>query len=312
MDGVDGPVPVICGPTAAGKSALATWLAQRFGGSIVVADSRQIYRGFDVGTAKPTREERRAIPHFGVDVASPTQRYSAATWANDAVGWLAAAERDGSIPIVVGGTGFYLRALFEPLFEEPELEPARRRALEGALAGMSVTELARWAKTLDPARAHLGRAQLLRAIEVATLSGRRLSDLHRERARPAKRTARYLVVDPGDALVGRILDRIDAMLAGGWVEEVRTLMETVPEDAPAWKSTGYRAVRRVARDDLRVDAARAAILVETRQYAKRQRTWFRHQLPERAVTRVDPRAADALMVAERWWRQVAHEREAAS
>lgn len=305
-------MPVICGPTAAGKSALATWLAQRFGGSIVVADSRQIYRGFDVGTAKPTREERRAIPHFGVDVASPTQRYSAATWANDAVGWLAAAERDGSIPIVVGGTGFYLRALFEPLFEEPELEPARRRALEGALAGMSVTELARWAKTLDPARAHLGRAQLLRAIEVATLSGRRLSDLHRERARPAKRTARYLVVDPGDALVGRILDRIDAMLAGGWVEEVRTLMETVPEDAPAWKSTGYRAVRRVARDDLRVDAARAAILVETRQYAKRQRTWFRHQLPERAVTRVDPRAADALMVAERWWRQVAHEREAAS
>jgi len=312
LEGADGPlVPVICGPTGAGKSAVAMRLAQRVGGTIISADSRQVYRRFDIGTAKPPAEDRSRVPHRGIDLVEPTERYSAAAWADAAEGWIAETEAHRGHPLVVGGTGFYLRALFDPLFEEPTLEPGRRKALEGALATLSLTDLTRWTRVLDPERARLGRSQLLRAIEIALLSGRRLSDLHREHARPARRTARYLLVDPGEALATQILSRIDAMLAGGWVEEVRSLMQTVPDDAPAWKSTGYRVVRRVARGEMTVAVAREAILVETRQYAKRQRTWFRHQLPESWVTRVNPRAADADEVVERWWRAMTEQREVA-
>ena len=310
MEGAERPlVPVICGPTGAGKSAVAMRLAQRAGATIIAADSRQVYRRFDVGTAKPTAADRALVPHRGIDLVEPTERYSAAAWGDAAERWIADIEARGEHPLVVGGTGFYLRALFDPLFEEPTLEPRQRLALEGTLSTLSQADLTRWIRVLDPERARLGRSQLLRAIEIALLTGRRLSDLHRERARPARRTARYLVVDPGEALATQILDRIDAMLAGGWVDEVRSLMQLVPDNAPAWKSTGYRVVRQLARGEIALGAARDAILVETRQYAKRQRTWFRHQLPESAVTRMDPRAADADELAERWWQSVIEKRE---
>ena len=153
---------------------------------------------------------------------------------------------------------------------------------------------------LDAHRAHLGRSQLLRAIEVALLSGRRLSELHRVRARPARRRARYLVVDPGQPLGDRIALRTDAMLAGGWVEEVQTLLEEVPEDAPAWKAAGYRTVRELALGRLSRADARELIVIQTRQYAKRQRTWLRHQLSVNEVTRLDPSDPDAERIAEQW------------
>jgi tRNA dimethylallyltransferase len=292
-------VPVICGPTGAGKSALAMALAARIPSTIIVADSRQVYRRLDVGTAKPSPESQRHVPHRGIDIVDPTARYSAAAWARDVESWIAEAEAVGRVPLVVGGTGLYLRALFEPFFEEPDIAPERRRRLDEHLESLPHSELVRWTQALDPVRAHLGRTQLLRAIQVALLSGRRLSALHRERARAACRAPRYLVVDPGQALAGRLLDRIDMMLAGGWVEEVRRLMDELPDDAPAWKSTGYRTVRRLARGELSPAQAREAIFVETRQYAKRQRTWFRHQLPAGAAT-VDPLAPETLEVADRW------------
>src|SRR5436190_20772161 len=112
----DADIRVITGPTAAGKSAVATWLAERFDGTIISADSRQVYRGFDVGTAKPTAEEQRLIPHFGIDVSEPTARYSAAAWTSGAEQWIAETEQAGRVPIMVGGTGLYLRAFFEGLF----------------------------------------------------------------------------------------------------------------------------------------------------------------------------------------------------
>lgn len=284
-------------------------LAPHVGATIIAADSRQVYRHFDIGTAKPTTSERALVSHRGIDLVEPTERYSAAAWSHAAERWIAETEDRGGHPLVVGGTGFYLRALFDPLFDEPTLEPRRRQALEGELASLSLADLTRWTRVLDPERARLGRTQLLRAIEIALLTGRRLSDLHRERARPARRTARYLVVDPGEALATQILGRIDAMLTAGWVDEVRSLMQTVPDTAPAWKSTGYRVVRRLARGEISLAAAREAILVETRQYAKRQRTWFRHQLPESSVTRLDPRVAGADDVAEHWWQTVTQRRE---
>ena len=277
---------VICGPTAAGKSALALALAERKRATIISADSRQIYRGFDIGTAKPTDEERLRVPHEGIDVAEPTQRYSASAWADAAATWIDAARRAGRVPLVVGGTGFYLRALVEPLFEEPTLDPERRLTLQRELAAWSTADLRRWCMTLDPPRSPLGRAQLLRAIEVALLSGQRLSDLHAQARRPVRFVARYLVVDPGAVLAAYIVRRVDRMLATGWPAEVTRLVATVPEDAPAWNATGYGAIRQQARGELTLADARDRVVIETRQYAKRQRTWFRHQLGRDNVQRL--------------------------
>jgi tRNA dimethylallyltransferase len=293
-------IPVVCGPTAAGKSALALWLAQRQPTTIIVADSRQIYRRFDIGTAKPDDDERAAVPHRGIDVVEPTERYSAAAWAENADRWIDEARNEERVPLVVGGTGFYLRALFAPLFDEPVLDPASRREIEHVLSPLSFAELKRWVGVLDPDRAHLGRTQLLRAIEVALLSGRRMSALHRERARPARRAARYLVVDPGPILSDRISARLDTMLAGGWVDEVKRLMSEVPENAPAWNASGYRVVREYVRGKRALDDVRETILIETRQYAKRQRTWLRNQLEAGAVTRLDPSHPSWMILAEQW------------
>ena len=276
-------------------------LAERHGLVIVSADSRQVYRGFDVGTAKPSAADRARVLHAGIDVADPHERYSAARWADDARGWLDAAARDGREALVVGGTGFYLRALAEPLFDEPPLDASRRARLQAALDGLDAAELRRWCLALDPERAALGRAQQLRAVEVALLAGERLSALHRRApSRPALR-ARYLVVDPGAALADRIRQRVLAMLAAGWADEARALDARLPESAPAWTASGYRTVREVARGTLTSAEAADRVTVETRQYAKRQRTWFRHQLPAAAVTHADPTAPDAAEAAERWW-----------
>lgn len=299
----DAPViPVICGPTAAGKSAIALWVATQSPVTIISADSRQIYRGFDIGTAKPTMAERALTPHRGIDLVEPTERYSAAAWADNADRWIDEAFAAGRIPLVVGGTGFYLRALFEPFFEEPALDAARRESLQRLLSSHSLAELARWTRLLDPARAHLGRTQLTRAIEVALLTGHRVSALHRERARPARRRARYLLVDPGAALAVRIENRLELMFNGGWVEEVRGLNARVPDAAPAWKAAGYRVLRDYVRGAIDRANALDSVLIETRQYAKRQRTWFRHQLDQHLVTRVDPQEPGSRTVVEGWWR----------
>ena len=292
---------VICGPTAAGKSAIALALAERYGATIISADSRQVYRGFDLGTAKPTAAERARVPHRGIDVAEPTERYSAAEWSASAERWIAEARAAGRVPLVVGGTGFFIRALVDPLFEEPPIDAARRERLESLLAPLSFGELRRRVEVLDPQRAHLGRAQLVRAIVVALLTGRRLSDLHRTAARAPRFRARYLAVDPGPELAHRIERRTTEMLTSGWVDEVARLRAHVPPDAPAWKSTGYRTVLRLLDGALTPAAAHREIVIETRQYAKRQRTWFRHQLDEAATVRVDPLDPASAAAIEAWW-----------
>jgi tRNA dimethylallyltransferase len=296
------PLRVITGPTAAGKSALVMALAERVPLAVLSADSRQIYRGFDIGTAKPTHEERERVRHFGVDVADPCERYSAARWAEGARAWIEDARRAGLTPVVVGGTGFYIRALVEPLFEEPALDPWRRRALEHHLRAVPTAELARWVRALDPARAELGRTQLLRAVEVALLTGTAISEWHRRAPRAAGVAARYLVVDPGGALAGRIARRVDEMVAAGWIAETGRLAASVPREAPAWNATGYAAMRDHVRGELALAAAVERVIVHTRQYAKRQRTWLRHQLPPEAATRLDPTRPDALAIADAWWR----------
>jgi len=294
-------VRVICGPTGAGKSALAIELAERYGAIILSADSRQIYRGFDIGTAKPTANDQLRVPHRGVDVADPAERYSAARWADEARSWMADAHAAGRPVVIVGGTGFYLRALTEPLFEAPPVDADRRAALESVLESIPTDELRRWCGELDPVRSHLGRTQLIRSVETALLTGERLSELHRTRARAPEIRARYLVVDPGPVLSARIERRFDAMMADGWAEEVEALARSVDASAPAWKSSGYAAVREMVAGRVTSDVARERVIIETRQYAKRQRTWFRHQLDESLTTRIDPDGERADRVARDWW-----------
>lgn len=294
-------VRVICGPTAAGKSAIAMALAQLRGAVVISADSRQIYRGFDVGTAKPSAADQRLVPHQGIDVVEPWERYSAARWAKDAQGWIAEARAIGRVPLVVGGTGFYLRALAKPLFESPPLDPERRAALERLFATTSTEDLRRWCMRLDPERAHLGRVQLARSVETALLTGERLSDLHRSRAQAPVIRARYLVVDPGAALAARIEVRVDAMMAAGWADEVRSLTRMVDPSAPAWKASGYRVIRDLVEGRVSVSAAREQVIIETRQYAKRQRTWFRHQLAPASVIRVTPDDRNIEALVNAWW-----------
>jgi tRNA dimethylallyltransferase len=290
---------IICGPTAAGKSALALELAARHGATIISADSRQIYRRFDIGTAKPTRDEQARVPHRGIDIAEPTERGPAARWAVDADRWVN--EVSPSDALIVGGTGFYLRALTTPLFDAPPLDAEARAALARELAPLSLDALRERCAALDPSIAHLGRAQLLRAIEVATLTGQRLSDLQRDNARAPRLRARWLVVDPGERLAAQLERRIDRMLDGGWIDETRALMRDISDDAPAWQGCGYGAVRDIVTGVRTPAQAREAILIDTRQYAKRQRTWFRHQLRDADVTRVDPHDAATAARIEEWW-----------
>jgi tRNA dimethylallyltransferase len=297
---------VICGPTAAGKSAVALELCEAHNALILSADSRQIYRRFDIGTAKPAREERARVTHYGVDVANPEERYSAARWASEAGEWIECGGKTGKEAVIVGGTGLYIKALVDPLFSAPEMDPNQRADLERELETKPLAELRRWCEELDPARAHLGRTQLLRAIETALLSGSRISALHAEHIAATTvefqdEEAAYLVVDPGPDLESRIEARVDGMLEAGWADEVRELMRTVPPDAPAWKASGYHVIREHVEDRLDLSSARERIIIETRQYAKRQRTWFRHQLPPAAVTVVNPEDSQARTLVREWW-----------
>ena len=296
-----GRLRVVCGPTAAGKSEIAYWLAERFGAAIVSADSRQVYRGFDIGTAKPGQAERSRVPHYGIDVVEPTTTYSAALWASDAEIWITGARDAQTPPVVVGGTGLYIKALVEPLFSAPHLDPERRAQLGRELGQLPIAELRRWCAALDPARSHLGKTQLLRALETALLAGKRISDLHGAQQTRASYEPSYLLVDPGPTLASRIAVRVGEMLERGWLAEVQALERTVPPDAPAWKASGYSTVRSLAGGEIDLSTARERVIIETRQYAKRQRTWFRHQLPPKAVTHVNPDDPAASEVVGEWW-----------
>lgn len=296
---------IIAGPTGAGKSSLALELAGRHGASIISADSRQVYRGFDIGTAKPTADERARVRHEGIDVADPGERWNAARWAEAATGWIAEAHDIGRPVLVVGGTGLWLHALVKPLADEPPMDPARRLELRAELSQLDTPSLRRWVARLDPERAseRQGRTQLLRAAEVALLTGTRIGDWIAASAAKPRRRARWLIVDPLEDLAGRLERRLDAMFEAGWEEEVRRLVTEVPPDAPAWNACGYREIRAMVegRPDVTRAATRERVLVSTRQYAKRQRTWFRNQLDGAEVLRLDPRSPGSAAAAEHWF-----------
>lgn len=275
--------PVLAGPTAVGKTAVAAALAAHLPLVVISADARQVYRRLDVGTAKPDAALRARVPHYGVDLVEPGERYSAGRFARDAAAWLTEARAGGRLPLVVGGTGFYIRALADGLFREPALDQQRREGMRQWSAGRPGTELARWAVRLDPRFSGGGRQRAARAIEVALLTGRPLSLWQRmARATGVMRPWYIVLTLPRESLRRRIGERVDAMLAHGLVDEVRAeLARGTAPDAPGLDAVGYREVVAMLAGRLPAADLREAIARSTRQYAKRQETWFRHQLRDR-------------------------------
>lgn len=297
------PVPALVGPTAVGKTAVAlAWAALEPVG-VIAADARQVYRGLDIGTAKPPPELRARAPHWGLDVVEPGERYSAGRFARDATGWLGEVRAAGRQPVVVGGTGLYVRAMAEGLFREPPLDPERRERLRAWTATLPAARLAHWAARLDRRFAGGGRQRAARAVEVALLTGRGLGfwQVHARETGVMRPWYIHLTL-PRDVLHRRIAERVDGMLAAGLVEEVRALVARgVAPHAPGLDGVGYREVVAMLAGRLAPGGLRDVIVTATRRYAKRQETWFRNQIstawPLDATPDPDRLAARIL---ERW------------
>jgi tRNA dimethylallyltransferase len=303
---------VVVGPTASGKTALAEALAELLPITVISADARQVYRGLDIGTAKPGADLRRRVPHVGLDLVDVGERYSAGRFAADAARWVDEIRSSGRTPVVVGGTGFYIRALGDGLFQEPALDPTRRDALREWTEGLDVGRLARWAGRLDPGFAGGGRQRAARAIEVALLTGHPLSHWQRvARDTGAIRPWYIQLTLPRDVLHRRIAERVDRMLAGGLADEVRRVLATgAAPDAPGLDAVGYREVIAAQTAPTTREAVREAIVIATRQYAKRQETWFNNQVsgargqvsgdPVWKLDATQPPSVLARQVVERW------------
>ncbi len=281
----------LVGPTASGKTALGLAVAEALSGEIVSMDSRQVYRGMDLGTDKVALADRARIPHHGLDLLDPDQRYSAGQFARDARGWIRDIRARGHVPVLVGGTGFFLRALTEPIFAEPALEAARLDQLRTFLAAQPRERLESWVQRLDPERSELAAAggphRLGRSLEVALLTGRPLSWWHRHAGAEAPGLPGVVVAlaVPREELDRRSDARIERMVQRGLLDEVGTLVDAGygPRD-PGMTGTGYREIAAHLAGEMDLTAALEAMRLRTRQYARRQLTWFRHQLPPDAVT----------------------------
>jgi len=273
----------VLGPTASGKSALGLALAERMGGEIVACDSQQVYVGMDIGTAKPTADERRRVPHHALDLVRPDEPFHAARWAavaRDAISDIAGRRR---LPIVVGGTGLYYRALVTGLFEAPPPDERIRARHRAQAAAEGVEALHARLATVDPEAAAAIRVRDLvrisRALEVFEQTGVPITTLRRQAAPPADLAATVLLFDPPlPALRARIAARVDQMIAAGFLDEVRALRAA--GYGPALKplqALGYRQLGAVLDGTASLADAVAETVQATFAYARRQRTWFRKQ-----------------------------------
>lgn len=274
----------VLGPTASGKSALALALAERFGGEIVSCDSTAVYRGFDIGTDKVSPEQRRGIPHHLVDIVEPTDAYTAARYANDAAGVIRQITARGRLPILVGGTGLYYRALVRGLFPGPARDDRVRRRLERVADRRGVECLHRWIQHVDPASAERiqprDRKRLIRALEVYLLTGRPLTTHFAKTVSPI---ADYVSVAialrlPPQQTARRVANRVDEQFARGIVGEVKGLLARgVPASAHAFSGLVYRQLLEMLHGVRDEAATRALIVQQNRRYARRQLIWFRKE-----------------------------------
>jgi tRNA dimethylallyltransferase len=273
----------VVGPTCTGKSALALALARRYGGELVNADALQVYRGLDRGTAKPDVAARAAVPHHLIDILDPRQPFSAGEFARRARSVLDDIATRGRLPIVVGGSGFYLRALFSGLAQVPPVPAAVREALRRRLDDEGIGALRAELERRDPELAArldpLDRQRLVRGLEVLEATGRALSSWQRDTRPTDSVPVVFLGLTlPRTLLYDRIATRAYAMLDGGWLDEIRELLRGgVPESAPAFQAIGYRQLLRHLQGSCTLEQAMEETLRATRRYAKRQETWFKRE-----------------------------------
>ena len=278
------PIVVICGPTASGKTGLAVELAQRFDAEVINADSMQVFRGFDIGTAKPDTEERQGIPHHLIDIADPTEPFDAARFT--AVADAAAEEiaARGKRVLVAGGTGLYIRALLHGLQAGPPPDPVLRESLNRRAEIEGPAVLHQELTAVDPeaaARLHPNdRVRVVRALEVAISSGVTLSEWQQ---RHGFKEDRYrfllLAIEHPRETLGRIIDdRVERMMAAGFLEEVKQLLAaSVPSDAKPMQALGYKRLVAHLLGEISLSEAVEQIKTDTRRFAKRQMTWFRKE-----------------------------------
>ena len=279
------PVVAVVGPTASGKSELGIALALRSGGEIVNCDSVQVYREIEIATAKVPFNERRGVPHHLIDFVPPEVRYTAADWARDAVRTIDEIESRGRTALLVGGTGFYLRALREPFFDAPPTDEAVRRRLESLRERRGPEHLHRLLTRLDPetaARLHARDwPRVQRALEVRLQTGAPLSSQIKRRPEPpalAPRLRVFALNPPREELYRRIDARAEIHFRAGLVEEVRQLLARgVPASSSALGAHGYRRVVEYLRGERTLESAVEQTKLDVRHYAKRQMTWFRRE-----------------------------------
>ena len=271
------PILVILGATASGKSAVADAVARRTGAEILSVDSMQVYRGMDVGTAKPTAADRAAVTYHGLDVVDPAEAYTVARFVELADAAIADAAARGVPLVATGGTPLYYKALFDGLFDGPPADPAVRDALKAVPAD----ELHRRLAAVDPvtaARLHANdQRRVVRGLEVFQLTGRPISSFQTEWADPVPRHPAVWVGLTWDkeALNRRINARAKQMVAAGWVDEVRALLDRGPFSQTAGEAAGYAELIDHVRGRLSIDEAVERVKIATRQLARRQTKWFR-------------------------------------
>ena len=278
------PLVAIFGPTASGKSSLAIALAEKLNGEVIVCDSTQVYRGFDIGTAKPSEAERRDIHHHMIDLVSATEVFTAGEYRHRTGDVLADLRRRQCLPIFTVGTGLYFRALMEGLADAPTRSDQLRVKLDTKAIKHGNAHLHKILRRLDPVAAQRispnDRQKLVRAVEVCLLAGRPLTELHGAVRRGLQGYAPLKIGlnPPRQALYQRIENRVRFMLDRGWSKEVTALLaEGAPQNAKPFEFIGYRELRAHLEDHAPLSDTLEAIAQATRRYAKRQLTWFRRE-----------------------------------
>ena len=279
------PIYAIAGPTASGKTALGVELALKVGGEVINCDSVQIYKGIQIATAKPSEKEKRGVPHHLIDYVDPNVNYTAADWASDATAKIEDIEARGKVPILVGGTGFYLRTLRQPLFDSPKTDHSLRKRLQAIGAKRGAEHLHKMLMRLDAEAASKitlrDYVRSTRALEVYFQTGTRISEIQPNRAEPpefASRIKLFVIDPPREVLYEKINARTEAHFASGLVEEVKQLRAAnVKDDTNALGAHAYRRVCEYLRGERTLESAIEKSKQDVRNYAKRQLTWFRRE-----------------------------------
>jgi tRNA dimethylallyltransferase len=289
----------ICGSTATGKSGLALALAQRLGSVILSADSRQVYREFDIGTAKPSVDEQQLVPHYLIDICEPTQTMTLADYQLQAQMLITQFQQHQTIPLLVGGTGLYIRSVVQGL-KIPRVAP--HNELRSQLTSLGQTQLYAFLQQVDPTAAQKihsnDEVRTLRALEVYYVTGRPISEQQGENPPDYRILQIGLECSNSGILNRRIEQRTEQMLAAGWEAEVKILCQKYGFDLPLLNTLGYQEMKQYLAGDISLTQAKELTVLHTRQFAKRQRTWFR------AYPEIEWFDADNPNLLEKVWQRV--------